>query len=113
MKTSNKEIKALALSVFPDYKGRKFFVQPTETVTFTNTNWSEGSCTQYKAVMLINGKVQAFHAPAPWVNSVEGKTVALPVNHAVITRAVHCGLECGLTVYLNPANMPMALQVAA
>lgn len=89
-----------------DYNGRKFFVEFSNTVTFHDTNWGGGTKCEYTAIDLKNGAMSTFNAPAPWVNPVEGKTIDLSADKAIIRHDIFCGHDMGLTVILNSVHQP-------
>ena len=104
--TRKQAAKIISLS-YPDYKGRKITVEFSDTVSFYDTNWGGGSKNYYTALGLTeNGELVArqYIAPAPWNNTVEGTTVALPTNALIVERSFFCGKETGLTIYVNPAQ---------
>ena len=83
MKIKKSAIKKILDAVFPSYTGRKFFLQPTEKIKFSNTNWSEGTRNTYRCYNLETGKVVSIPDFAPWANPIEGNEAALPVNALV------------------------------
>jgi len=88
--------------VFPDYRGRKFRLAVTDHVTLYNLNWDGGSRNQYAAVQITAGQTRVFgNMPAPWSNPVEGLTLELKPDVAVVRHSIFCGYDTGITVYLN------------
>jgi hypothetical protein len=96
-------------ATFPAYAGRKISVEFTRSVTFTDTNWSGGTKTDYVLVR-ADGMRLKLNAPAPWVNPVEGATFTLPVDVLVVTHSYFCGHDMGLTIYAHPSNAPKWLE---
>jgi hypothetical protein len=106
MKLSKKQANPIVFKVFPDYKGRKYFLELVDKVTFYDTNWSGGTRRKYK-IIRTDGKQMDFKAPAPWVNPVEGKTFDIAEGIAVVCWSIFCGRDCGVTVYLNPIHQKL------
>ena len=104
VKVTKKQVAALVNASFPQYRGRTFFVEFTESVTFYNTNWGGGSRNQYHG--LSNHGQARLHVDAPWNNPIEGKRVDLPQDVVIVCRSVFCGKEAGLTIYTHPTNAP-------
>jgi hypothetical protein len=102
-KASGKAVKAIVSETFPDYKGRKFYVEDSGRVTFHDTNWGGGTRNYYSAISLSNGKAQRLADYAPWANPAEGKTVEIPAGFAVVQRSIFCGQESGITIHM-PLN---------
>ena len=105
VKLTRKQAKAIIEASFPNYTGRKITVEFTEKVTFSDTNWGGGSRNQYHAIN-ANGRTARLHAPAPWVNPVEGKTIELPADVLIVKHSMFCGQDCGLRIYAHPVNAP-------
>ncbi len=93
-----------------DYNGKKFSIQFKDTLTFYDTNWGGGTKNTYIAIDLNNLASKKFNAPAPWVNPVEGKTIELPEQKAILCHSVFCGHDSGLTLYLHTSHMPKWLK---
>jgi hypothetical protein len=116
MKVRKSDVAAIVKATFPNYKGRKFAVRPSETVMFTDLNYSGGTRNQYRACTLEGEAIEAKHnvnAPAPWHNPFEGKRIELPAGNVIVEHAMFCGQDCGLTIYVNPADMPRMLPTAS
>ena len=94
---------------FPEYKGRKFAVEFTPTVTFYDTNWGGGSRNVYTAVS-SDGRTATLSVPAPWINTVEGKTIEMPVDVLIVKHSFFCGKDMGITIYASPLHMPKWLE---
>ena len=105
MKAKKGDVWFLVKEAFPDYRGRKFYVQPVESVTFHDLNWGGGTRNEYVLVELGSGKTASLpHAP-PWRNPIEGQTVAMRPGYAVAKHADFCGHDCGITVLVHPVDM--------
>jgi hypothetical protein len=110
MKISKKQADPIVKLAFPEYKGRKYFVEFTDKVVFYDTNWGGGTRNKY-VIVRSDGKKMEFNAPAPWVNPVEGKTFEIPEGVAVVRWAIFCGKDCGVTISLNPDHkMPEQIE---
>lgn len=108
MKVRKSEIVALLKATFPEYSGRRFFVQPAERITLHDLNWCEGTRNSYRAVTLDGkpiGNGAKFNGPAPWNNTAEGAEVSIPNGVAVACHSFH-GMHESVTFYLHPQDMP-------
>jgi hypothetical protein len=107
---TEKQIKLIARSAYPDYKGRKirFSVQKYPIDCNYNANWCEGSRTQYKFFNLVTSKVMSVPDFAPWTRPEEMVIDFLPENCICITHNISCGYDAGLFVYF-----PKTLQIEA
>lgn len=111
IKVTKAEVKDIVKAAYPDYRGRKFFVQFANTVTLYDLNWGGGSRNEYTAIS-ADGKVAHPHIPAPWAHPYEGAQVNVPTDAVIVKHAVFCGHDCGITIYVNPANAPKWLKGA-
>lgn len=115
MKVTKKEISPLLTATFPEYKGRRFFVQPADKVTLYDLNWCEGTRNAYRACTTTGRKVgngEAFNQKAPWNNNAEGSTIDIPAG-AIVACHSYRGMTESVTFYINPADMPKFLTVEA
>lgn len=119
MKTFHPEVKAIAKAAFPEYKGRKFYVEVAnpEHVYNLNSNWCGGSRDFFAFVNLddINMKAQV---PQNGTMFDTGRSITLPnpgipVNCALVRHTIFCGHDLGITVIVNAANMPAQLTTEA
>lgn len=104
-----KDIAKIVAATFPDYKGRKFKIEARSQVTLTDLNWSGGSRSQYRTCTLGGnyiGGADKYNAQAPWAHQAENATVPIPPGAVVVRHTLFCGKDLGLTVYVNPADMP-------
>lgn len=116
MHVKKADIAPLLAATFPQYKGRKFFVQAADAVRLDNLNWDGGSRNAYRAVTISGQRIgngQAFNAAAPWENNAEGQIVPIPAGAVIAREGIYCGRECGITFYINPADMPRLLPMIA
>lgn len=105
MKVKKAQVKDILAATFPGYKGRTFKVEFAPTVTFHDTNWGGGSRNKYIAVK-SDGRTAMLHVPAPWVNTIEGKTIDLPKDVLMVKHTVFCGKDLGITIYASPVHLP-------
>lgn len=101
IKLTSKVARPITDQVFPDYKGRKFSVDFTNSVTFFDTNWGGGTRNKYAAIGR-DGQKGTFTAPAPWVNPLEGQTIELTPDVIIVEWSIFCGKDLGLTIYAHP-----------
>ena len=108
VRKSNPAVKAIIQATFPSYRGRTVSVDASGAVGFYDTNWGGGTKNTYRAVtyrvdqgQLVITDTDRLHAPAPWVNPIEGKRVEVPEGVAVVEHSIFCGKDCGITIYVN------------
>jgi hypothetical protein len=44
---------------------------------------------------------------------VEGATVELPADAMIVTHAMCCGQDCGITIYAHPCHLPKWIEAQA
>jgi hypothetical protein len=108
VKISKIQAKPFIEKTFPEYSGRKFFVEFEETVFFWDTNWGGGTRNVFKA-MSFDGKVFGMNVPAPWKNMVEGTSLHLNENVVVVEHSIFCGCDMGIRIHAHPSLSPKLL----
>lgn len=105
------QIRPLVEATFPEYRGRTFTIEFTDTVGFYDTNWSGGTRSTYRVVQMVGGAVRALpqHFP-PWDNPIEGQRVPLPEDVVVVEHAIFCGKDMGLHLYAHPSRNRLLTQ---
>jgi hypothetical protein len=111
MKLTRKQAWPVVGKVFPDYKGRKFKLVFKEEITLYDTNWSGGTRNEYAAVR-ADGMTGTFHAPAPWANPGEGRTVPVNPGVLILCHSYFCGQDMGITIYAHPSHQPKWLEAS-
>lgn len=98
-----KSVKHIVNATFPDYKGRKFFLQPSERAPKKlDSYWDEGSRTYYAFYNLDTQEVLQVHSNHPMFEAKQPNTLReLPVHVVLVSYAISCGRECGVTLYGN------------
>jgi hypothetical protein len=104
IKVTKRAVKPIVDATFPDYRGRKFRVSFTKTVTFYDTNWGGGTRNTYRAVRMDGGQANELPSFWPWANPVEGQTVELPADVVVVEHTIYCGQDLGLRFYAHPSR---------
>lgn len=107
MKVKKSDVRPILMASFPGYNGRKFQVEFTDAVWFSDTNWGGGSRTYYRFVNMDNGMNAALSVPAPWNNPYEGQRMELPENIVVVAHSIFCGQDMGITFYAHPSRSRM------
>jgi hypothetical protein len=98
---SRRDIPKLILEACPTYRGRSFRVCPGVSVCLSNRNWGCGSKSEYMAVSLDDGRVQAAPSTSP---STPDQTVEIPPRVVVVERTFYCGEDMGVTIYVRPED---------
>ena len=105
IKVKKSEVKDIIKATFPQYRGRTIHIEFTPTVRFHDTNWGGGSKSTYAAIA-SDGRTARLNVPAPWINTVEGQSVDIPMDVLIVRHSIFCGKDCGITIYANPAHAP-------
>lgn len=109
------EVETIIGATFPGYTGKKVQVESSESVLVHSLNWTGGSRNEYAACSMQGvptGNASAGNAAPPWRNPVEGQSVSVPQGFALVKHCMFCGKDLGLTIYVNPADMPRYLQAS-
>ena len=109
------EVKGIIAATFPSYRRREVRIQPRESVTLHNLNWSGGTRAEYKACTITGEPLRArndMNAPAPWDNPFEGKTVPIPPGVVIVEGGYFCGKVGLLYIHCHPSDMPRYLPAA-
>lgn len=79
-------------------------------------NWDGGTRNQYRASTLNGfptGNLDRYNATAPWNHKAEGMLAPIPSGLCVVCHSHFCGQDAGLTIYVNPSDMPRPLAAPA
>jgi len=108
IKLTTAQARPIVAATFPDYHGRKFFLEFAEEVLLYDTNWSGGTCNKYAAIH-ADGLTVNLRVPAPWINTVEGTKIPLSVDVLIVEHSYFCGTDCGIRIYAHPSHAPKFL----
>jgi len=112
--TSTDPAAKLARRAFPEYRGRLFRLQITDTAVNCASFWDGGSRDYFAFVHLATGQVTAtVPAQSAFDPQVKGlDTVTLPDGVAAVRHAIVCGRDRGLTLIVHPRNVAPLLPAA-
>jgi hypothetical protein len=95
-------VKALLAVAFPEYKGRKVYVELAEKA-YVEPCAEGGSFDKVVAVNLAGEKLAvSFGWADQWKYSAEPFPV--PVGIALVVHSYFCGKDMGISIYVNPAS---------
>lgn len=108
MKTNDSTVKRIALAAFPNYRGRKFRVEPFHPMSLASY-WSEGSRDYFTLIHLET--LRQLPIPQNGTPFDPGTIDAsnLPENAVLACHSIFCGKDVGITLYLRPENMAKLL----
>jgi len=109
MKISKKDfpkIVALMKKAFPEYKGRKFYIEACANEFQTHSYWDGGSKDSYVFVRADGKQMEIDSMTAPWVQCQENRKAKLVPGLACVKYTYFCGHDLGLTLMLHPDDMP-------
>ena len=101
---------ALMKSAFPEYKGRKYFVEVCDREFETHSYWYGGSKYSYVFVRADGGRMAVDSMAAPWVQYKENRKAKLVPGLACVRYTYFCGHDLGLTLMLHPEDMPKMIE---
>ena len=106
IKTNHPEVKAIAKKCFPDYKGRKFFVDVKINPINVRSCWDGGSRDYFVFYNLNDNKVSGeVPAQSSFDKVIQGaESVQLVPGIFCVRRSYFCGRETGITLMVHPEN---------
>ena len=112
IKIRKADVPAACLRAFPEYRGRKYAVEieSTGTMRLWNAYWSGGTKSDYVAVNLRTGEIDAADAvisnPFAVPHALE---ITIPEGMVIVEHVRFCGKDCGLRIHCRPDNVPQNL----
>jgi hypothetical protein len=107
---SHPKLIKLMKSAYPEYNGRKFYMNIRCEPFLTISYWDEGSRTYYK-FLRWDGKMLEQPDSAPWTqHQSENRTTQLVPGLACITHSINQGIDCGISIYFHPDDIPKQLE---
>jgi hypothetical protein len=110
---SDKSLKKIVEACYPEWRGRKLHVEAATSYQLSNY-WSEGSRDYVRAFDLASGKIADTMRLSgnPFTPEAHAR-VEIPEGVVFVEHSIFCGKDRGVTIYVNPANMPKFLPEAA
>lgn len=108
---ADKTVKRIVEAAFPEYKGRKIKVEVATRPLDVADYWDGGSRSYF--VFLNIQTLAKMPVPSQGMNDrkVAGaNAVTLPPGFVCVEHSIFCGKDCGIRIYVNPADMPKAIQ---
>lgn len=93
---------------YPDYTGRKFFVEIKDK-PFDVTSYWDGGSRDYYTFIRADGRQMNLPESAPWKQVNENRMAQLTPGLACVRHSIFCGHDCGLTLFLHSSDMPKQL----
>ncbi len=116
-KLKGSEVPQAWKNAFPNYKGRKFGLEISETVDMGNGYWSGGSRSEYRTVALSSGQLnyanEGIKNPFGMGSRPELYAVPLSTNHVVVEHVIFCGKDFGLRFHVHPDAVKMIPALAS
>lgn len=110
LKSQYPKLIILMQRAYPDYKGRKFFLEITDEEFDCISYWDEGSRTYYKFVTPDGNMMQLPNTHPYYQHTTENRTAKLTTGLACIKHSIFCGHDCGLTLMLCSADAPKLIE---
>jgi hypothetical protein len=101
-------------ATYPDYRGRKIFVQATTFPIDVRSWWDGGSRSYFSFLNLATFQTAAMPAQSAFDKQIKGADqVTIPPGIACIEHVYFCGKDCGIRIYVNPENLAKLLPAHA
>ena len=103
---SAREVKELIAQTYPEYKGRKIFVEKSDIYHMENY-WSGG--TKRYAIAIKLATMETMPAPDITTNPYHGEAhvdIAIPDGFAIVEHTIFCGRDIGISVIVNSNTFP-------
>jgi hypothetical protein len=99
----------VARAAFPNYRGRKFYLEARETVN-VKSYWDGGSRDFFTFVRLADLATLSMPPQSYFDPAIPGADHApIPPGFVCVQNRILCGKPAGLTFYVNPADLPRML----
>ncbi len=99
-------IRNIVSATFPNYRGRKFRLNVSDSPLNVRSSWDGGSRSYYRFVNLATLQTSsevpaqsAFDQPI-----VGADAVVLPDGFACVEHSIFCGNDAGITIHIRPEN---------
>jgi hypothetical protein len=105
VRKSDKAIRAILGTCYPDWRGRKVFVRPA--VQYQMSDYWDGGTRHYVvAYELVTGRrAEALGAAQVPMNDLAHATVGVPRGVVLVEHAIFCGKDAGVTIVVHPDNL--------
>ena len=109
--SSDSTVKAIIKASFPDYRGRKVYVDPSDRPVDVRSYWSGDSRDYFTVVDMRT--LRAVGVPqngTPYEGGpISQDGVIPPVGYAIVEHSFFCGKDAGITIHVHPDSMPRLL----
>ena len=106
------EVKGIVQAAYPGYRGRRVTLEADETLD-VRSYWDGGSRDYFVFVRLADRKTLAMPPQSPYDRQIRGAEVApIPPGFVCVEKSIFCGKDVGITIHVNPADMPKMLPAA-
>lgn len=110
--TNNSDVKKIALTAYPDYKGKKFAVKVAIGTIDVRSYWDGGSRDYF--VFLRLDTLEIWKMPGQSINDkkVNGaESVSLIPGMVCVEHTYFQGKDLGITIYIHSDNAPKLLPI--
>lgn len=97
-------IRKVVKAAFPDYRGRKIAVCPSERPVDVRSYWSGGSRSYFAAIRLTDmGVMGVPQNGTPFDGGpIAPNGVVVPSGCAIVEHEYFCGKDVGIRIHVNP-----------
>ena len=98
------EVKAMAHTAFPSYKGRKFKLDNSGHAVNLTSHWDGGSRDQFVILQLGSGQTKAVPQNGTMFDRVHVDDAVVPAGFVIVEHSVFCGKDLGITFHVDPES---------
>lgn len=105
-KINRKEVDGIIKATFPDYKGRKVYVQCDYIPKSLDSYWNEGHRDYFSFYNMADGRTYLVHSNHPGFEPNQPRNLSsLPLG-VLLVRRTYSGCNQYVTIFCNPEDMP-------
>lgn len=99
-------IRSIVSATFPDYRGRKFRLNVSDSPLNVRSSWDGGSRSYYRFLNLATLQASCeVPAQSAFDRPISGAdAVVLPDGFACVEHSIFCGNDTGITIHIRPEN---------
>jgi hypothetical protein len=109
--TNDIDVKKVALTAYPNYKGRKFSIKVTNNPIDVRSYWDGGSRNYYTFLRLDNMQIWQVPQQSMYDMKISGANkVQLVPGMICVEHTYFCGKDLGIIIHVHADNAPKRLE---
>lgn len=109
-KIRRKDVEKVIKATFPDYRGRKVYLQCERIPTRLDSYWDEGHRDYFCFLDLKTWKTYAMHSNHPLYERNQPREMSELPAGVLLVRRTYSGCNQYLTIFCNPCDMPKQIE---